>query len=653
MKPVPTIQHPAALAATCAAVITLALAGCDRGDAPGTHDDATPAVESGVAANGAEALRAADGRPDGEAVYAQYCATCHEGGVARAPHRTFLNMMAGDAILASMTDGLMQQQAEMLSREQKVAVSEFLAAEIPLEGTARYPDPPRCEGTQARFDFAQPPVQRGWAGVDPYNSRYQPADTAGITAADATRLEVDWAFALPHANRARSHPNTAGGAVYIGSQDGTVYALDEQTGCERWRFRASAEVRTAIGITPWDAGDEDARPIAFFGDIFARVYALDLLSGEKLWVTKLDDHANATSTGSPVYHDGRIYAPVSSLEVTSAADPYYPCCSFRGSVVALDATTGEQVWKGYTIPEPPTEVDRTELGTPILAPSGAPSWNAPTIDAARGQLYVGTGQNYSSPAEDHSNAIIAFDLETGEQRWHFQALAGDAWNMACYDYYGGDPNPNCPEEDGPDLDFGANTVLAADGEILLGGQKSGDVWALDPDTGELLWNRKLGRGGIQGGIHFGMALAGDRLFVPMSDFDDGLDHEEPPRPGLFALDVRSGEVLWERIYEDRCDGRDYCDPGISAAIWAIDGGVVTGAMDGWLRIHDADTGEVLWEYDAARDFDTVSGARVHGGSFGGPGPVVVNGALYVNSGYGIYYHMPGNVFLRFVPRDGD
>ena len=612
-------------------VVLAAAAACDR-------DTGIDADESGPS-----------NEPGASELYGQFCASCHEGGVARSPHREFLNMMAADAILASMTEGVMQQQAAMLSMAQKVAVADYLAAEIPLESARHYPPPLACDEARMAFDFERVPVQRGWGGVDPHNSRHSPADVAGITAAEAARLQLSWAFALPHANRARAHPSVAGGAVYIGSQDGTVYALEEETGCLRWRFRASAEVRTAMSITPWDAGDTSARPVGFFGDLFARVYALDLLTGELLWVTRLDDHANATATGSPVYHAGRVYAPVSSLEVTTAADPDYACCTFRGSVVALDAATGKQVWKGYTIPEPPTVVGETVVGTPIIAPSGAPVWNAPTIDPARGQLYVGTGQNYSSPAEGHSDAIIAFDLETGEQRWVFQALAGDAWNMGCYDYYGGEPGPNCPKEEGPDLDFGAGTLLSVDGGLVLAGQKSGDVWALDPDTGRVVWNRKLGRGGIQGGIHFGMAADGDLLYVPISDMDDGLDYEEPARPGIHAVDIASGESRWFHAYVDRCEGRDYCDPGISAAVWSLPGAVATGAMDGMLRIHARDTGEVLWAFDALREFETVSGATAQGGSFGGPGPVVVNGALYVNSGYGIYYHMPGNVFLRFVP----
>ncbi|MCC5863323.1 MAG: PQQ-binding-like beta-propeller repeat protein [Gammaproteobacteria bacterium] len=624
---------------------TLALGGCgspaDTSSAPGT-------------AASTEALAAAPVTDiDGAGIYQQFCASCHEGGVARSPHREFLNLMAGDVILASLTDGVMRQQAAMLSEAQKIAVTDYLALEIPLGAESRYPPPPRCDTDRMAFDFSQPPMQRGWGGVDPFNSRFSPADHAGLTAEEASRLELSWAFALPNANRARSQPSVAGGAVYLGSQDGTVYALEEQTGCLRWSFRASAEVRTAVSITPWEAGDESARPIGFFGDFQARVYAVDLQSGELLWVTRLDDHANATSTGSPVYHDGRVYAPVSSLEVTAAADPDYACCTFRGSVVALDAATGDILWKGYTIPEPPAEFGVTTVGTTIYGPSGAPVWNAPTLDPERGQLYIGTGQNYSSPADGHSNAIIAFDLETGEQRWIFQALAGDAWNMGCYDYYGGDPGPNCPEENGPDLDFGAGTLLSADGSTVLAGQKSGDVWALDPDTGRVKWFHKLGRGGIQGGIHFGMANDGDVLYVPISDMDDGLTYEHPDRPGLFAVDVASGEVRWHYAYEDRCDGKAYCDPGISAAIYAFPGAVAAGAMDGTLRIHARDTGEVLWQFDALREFTTVSGATASGGSFGGPGPVIVNGALYVNSGYGIYYHLPGNVFLRFAPADAD
>ncbi len=589
----------------------------------------------------------------GAAVYARACASCHEGGVAKAPHRMFLEMMAADGILAALENGVMKMQAENLQAAERRAVAEYLSGHA-LDQAMTRAVAPRCEGPRRNFDLTRPPADSGW-GITPGNQRSIPAETAGLAAADLPGLELKWAFAFPDAQRIRSQPTLAMGAVFIGSQYGTVYALDRETGCIRWSYRASAEVRTPVIIAGWERSAASThRPLAYFADLIARVYAVDATTGELAWVVKADDHPNATVTGAPVLRDGRLYVSVSSLEVTSAADPRYPCCSFRGSVLALDAATGTTVWKSYTIDESPRQVGRTSAGTEILAPSGAPVWNSPTIDSDRGLLYVGTGENYSSPANDRSDALLAFDLATGKLIWHRQKTTGDAWNVACMIL----DNPNCPEEKGPDLDFGASTVIARDRygrDLLLAGQKSGDVYALDlARRGEPVWRRKPGRGGIQGGVHFGMAVQGQRLFVGISDMRDehveGKSYTEEARPGLYALDVTTGDTLWSQPADDICAGRQFCDSGISAAITAIPDAVLAGHMDGRLRAYDAATGNILWQYDTTRDVRTVDGGTAHGGSFGGgAGPVVQDGMLFAASGYGIYFHMPGNVLFAFGP----
>ena len=339
---------------------------------------------------------------------------------------------------------------------------------------------------------------------------------------------------------------------------------------------------------------------------------------------------------------------MSALEVTEAADPNYACCTFRGGVAAYEAATGRRLWTGFTIDEPPREVGKNSVGTPRIAPSGAPVWNTPSLDLARGVMYVGTGENYSSPANDSSDAIIALSLEDGHIVWKRQMTSGDAWNMGCETK----ERINCPPEDGPDYDFGAATILAttsAGKDLVIGGQKSGDVYALDPDQrGAVVWHRKIGRGGIQGGVHFGMALDGDVLYVPMSDFDGGPRWPGKAYPGMYALDLATGETLWYRRAEDVCNGREFCQPGLSAAATALPGGVVAGAMDGHLRVYERETGRVLWDFDAAVAYDALNGATGRGGSFGGAaGPVFKDGMLFVNSGYGIYFHMPGNVLLAF------
>ena len=324
--------------------------------------------------------------------------------------------------------------------------------------------------------------------------------------------------------------------------------------------------------------------------------------------------------------------------------------------MAVNAQTGETAWKTYTIDEEPALVGKTRVGTNILAPSGAPVWNSPSIDEKNGVLYVGTGENYSSPSNDRSDALLAFDLKTGKMLWHRQKTEGDAWNVACMM----PDNPNCPVENGPDVDFGAATIVARDKngrDLLLAGQKSGDVYALDPRrNGEPVWGQKVGRGGIQGGVHFGMALDGQRLFVPISDMSspeaEVYLHAVPSKAGIYALDVTTGEFLWSTPANNVCNGRAYCEPGISAAITAITGAVIAGHMDGRLRAYSSDTGQVIWEFDSTQTVKTTDGLTATGGSFGGSaGPIVQDGMLFAASGYGIYFHMPGNVLLAFGPAE--
>jgi polyvinyl alcohol dehydrogenase (cytochrome) len=342
---------------------------------------------------------------------------------------------------------------------------------------------------------------------------------------------------------------------------------------------------------------------------------------------------------------------MSSSEWAAAANPTYECCTFRGGVAALDAATGREIWKGYTIVEPAQLIDGPNAaGARRFHPAGAPVWNSPTIDAGRNRLYVGTGEAYTSPAAGTSDAVIAFDLSTGRQLWHYQSLAGDAWNMACF--IGG--GPNCPQENGPDLDIGASPVLLSlpDGrDVVVAGQKSADVFALDPDTGRLLWKTRTGRGGYAGGVHWGLAAAGTTVFAPSADtlFLPTDVNRGIAKPGLFALDAATGRQLWYTAAPDLCPAelKPACDPGLSAAVTAMPGVVFAGGFDGRLRAYGSSDGRVLWEYDTNREFVASSGAKAHGGSIESAGPVVVDGALLVNSGYLFGGRMPGNVLLKF------
>jgi polyvinyl alcohol dehydrogenase (cytochrome) len=319
-------------------------------------------------------------------------------------------------------------------------------------------------------------------------------------------------------------------------------------------------------------------------------------------------------------------------------------------VLALDARTGQRLWKTYTIEQTPVSIRKTKSGARILSPSGAPVWSSPTLDTERRRLYVGTGNNYSEPANDRSSAIVAFDLD-GAYRWSWQAVAKDAWNVGCM--LG---NETCPREKGPDYDLGSGTLLdrGPDGrERIFAGLKSGAVLALDPDKHDTaLWRTQLGRGSIQGGIQFGMASDGRRLYVPIADMRDSHDgkvYADKPAPGLYALDPSNGKILWYSAPDDVCAGREFCDPGILASISVIPGVVFAGHQDGRIRAYDAASGKVLWQFDSTQKLTALSGAQAHGGSIGAGGPVVYEGTLYANSGYGLYFHMPGNLLLAFAP----
>jgi polyvinyl alcohol dehydrogenase (cytochrome) len=586
----------------------------------------------------------------GAALFEQHCLACHQAGAAtRAPHVSQLKMLSHGTVMTVLEEGVMKEHAAHLDHEERERIAAYLSGG-PKAADLRLP--PRCEGQAARFDYGRPPFAEGW-GITRDNRRFIPGDVAKLSKQEAGKLTLRWSFAYPGATRARSQPSFAGGALMVGSQDGTVYAFDADSGCLRWTFKAGAEVRTGITVTPWKAGEIPAQPpLGYFTDLMARVYAVDLTTGEQVWATKVDDHPNAVGTAQPSYHDGVVYQPVSSLEVVPAAEPDYECCTFRGSMVALDGRTGAVRWKTYTIQEPLRKTGVNAVGTTNWGPSGAPIWNSPTVDPERGRLYSGTGENYSSPAQGSSDAIIAFAMETGDIAWIRQTVAGDAWNVACQ------PNipskANCPEEKGPDVDFASPPILVKDGgrEILVAGQKNGAVHGIDPDTGALVWRNQLGRGGNQGGIHFGMAAVGGTVFVPMSDWDDSMLPVDEARPGLSALDAFTGKEKWYTPANDVCGGREYCARGIAAAITAIPGMVLAGHRDGRLRIYDAADGSVLWEYNTDRAFTTPTGAVAEGGSMGGgSGPMVVDGRVYVNSGYGIYYGMPGNALLVFGPPD--
>ncbi len=583
--------------------------------------------------------------PLGEAVYESYCAGCHGQKVPRAPDPLMMKHMTADSIFSALGDGVMREQGAPLTEGERAAVAEYLTGKG-LGQTDTDPHLPQCEGK--KFNAGEPLAIRDW-GIDYKNTRAQNPAEVGLGDKAPEHLEIVWTLAFPGAVRVRSQPAFAGGYLFMGGQDGMVYALDAASGCQHWQYRAATEVRTGIALSDWTKGASKGRPVAVFGDYLGNVYGVDALSGTELWKVRPHDHPHATITGTPRVVGDKVFLAIASHEDGSAVRPDYPCCTFRGAVASLDLMTGKTLWLTHTVKDEATPRKLNSAGTRRWGPSGASSWTTPAIDLARNQLYIGTGDNYSDPATGTSDSVIAMDLDSGEINWVFQATKGDTWNGACMRKEKG---PNCPEVEGPDYDFGASMILATgnDGrEVLLAGQKSGAAFGIDPETGKMLWKQKLGRGGIQGGVHMGMAAAGGQLYVPIADmfYESDRDfYDTAIQPGLYALDIATGKRAWSwRPQGDTCKGREFCHPGISAPPTVIGDYIFAGGLDGWLRVHNRHTGKIVWSMDTTQELTGLGEIKGAGGTINGTGPVAYNGLIYVLSGYGIYDHMPGNVMI--------
>ncbi len=581
----------------------------------------------------------------GEAIYETSCAACHENAGSHAPSRAALSTLSPEVVLRALVDGRMQQEAANLSDDERTAVAQVISGRA-LGSTAPATPVLMCEPGTSPFERDRPPAFHGW-GLDAHNSHSIPTEQAGLAAADLPRLTLRWAFAVPDAIEMRAQPAIAGGAIYLGGTNGVLYALDADTGCVRWTYQAQSGIRSGVTISAWEAGDEGARPLAYFGDNVGNTYAVDAITGEEVWTRHVHDHPATTLTGPATLSGDTLFVPISSNEEGSAAFPGYECCTFRGSLLALDARTGEERWRSWLVDEPQPQGTNSQ-GTVTRGPSGVPVWSAPLADRERGLLYLATGNNYSHPASPHSSAIVALDMKTGAIRWSRQLMEGDLWNVACW---AGASGPNCPEDTGPDADFGAGAILAEgnDGKTyLLAGQKSGVAHGLDPDTGEVIWQTRVGRGGELGGIHFGIAAEGGRLFLPVNDEENGADYGAPGRPGIYALDIATGEVLWSSPATNVCNGKALCAPGYSAAITVTPELVLAGNTDAHFRILDAASGEILWDLDTDRAFESVNGTLGHGGSMsGGAAPVLHDGQLLISSGYAFLDKIPGNVLLVY------
>jgi len=586
--------------------------------------------------------------PDGAALFREHCAMCHEGaaaGAGRAPTTALLAEKTREEILQALESGAMTVYGNRLSTEaDRKAIAAFLSSKSSGDSVSRAN---LCAAPRpiTRAGLLKPDNWNGW-GVDVVNSRYQ--EHTSIRAQNISGLKLKWAFGVPNASTAYGQPTVVGGRVFLGSGDGTVYALDAATGCTVWTYKAETTVRTAITVAPRGKGDS----LAYFGDGQANLYAVDAQDGKLVWKVRIDPHPTARITAPPQFYRGRIYVGLTGNEELTGGDPNYPCCTFRGNVTAVDALTGKIVWKGYTITEEPHEAKPGESHAKFT-PAGGPVWSAATIDEKMGVLYVGTGDAYVDPAADGTDAIVAFDLATGKRLWAQQKTPGDVFNFGCM----GTPRINCPPQIGPDVDFGSSPILQDLGNghrVLLAGQKSGVMFALDPDNGgKEIWQFRVGHGSGLGGIEWGSATDGTNVYVANSDIPGVLlsvppGTAPPPPGGLSAIDIRTGKLIWKTMPpKPACEGQPGCSAGQLAAVTAIPGVVFSGSMDGHLRAYSTNDGKIIWDFDTLPDIATVNGVKAHGGSMSGSGPTVAGDMLFVTSGFTVTIGMPGNLLLAF------
>lgn len=601
-------------------------------------------LSNGVPAGATKSANAAPA--DGGAIYAARCASCHEAGGPPYLNHYVLKAADPDYIVYMLRLGTMHVQGADLTPAQRIAVAEYLTGKPYKASAATSPAAPPCPVlTLPGFSG---PQWNGW-GVDLDNSRFQPAADAGLTAEQVPNLKLKWAFGIPGGFTSYSQPTITGARVFVGDPLGGVYSLDAAKGCAYWTFHADAGVRTAIVISP------GPRRLAYFGDLRANVYAVNAVTGKLVWKKKVSDHPYARITGTPRLYKGRLYVPVSSREEWMAATPSYPCCTFRGILAALDAATGKELWRTYTISEAAKPTAKNKAGTQLWGPSGAGLWSSPTIDADHQLLYIGAGNNYSDPQTPLSDAILAIDLHAGKIVWSRQLTSDDTYNVSCYR----DDRSNCPAKQGPDSDFAASPVLRklpSGQRVLLIGQKSGVVWGLDPDKrGEILWQDRIGHGGPLGGVQWGPAADNETAYVALSDFgmtggSEGLIPDPKSGGGLFAIRLSDGHQLWTvKPPAGECT-IPRCSPAQSAAVTAIPGVIFSGSDDGHILAYSSADGKLLWDFDTVRDFDTVNKLPARGGAVDGGGPAVAGGMVFVNAGYGSIYGLPGNVLLAFAPQ---
>ena len=605
---------------------------------------------------GGSAAHAQDAAPSGEAVFGLRCKMCHEPALERAPSLADLAQRPAGDVQKALTTGIMKPMAEGLSTAEIDAVASYIAAAgRPAAPPTPAPPQARANGTEMPSIAirggivgtdpkcaANPPIRAtpgDWAimGVDDASTRFQ--RRPGLTGADIPKLKVKWAFAMTGGGQ----PTVVGDWLFVTNRSGKFYALDARTGCVHWALSdvvartTPPVIRSPISPSGW---------ATFVGVVDHTVRAYDAQTGQELWKSPvLDTHPSTVMTGTPVVVGERLLVPVSSIEEASSMAKAYACCSFRGSLAALDLKTGKRLWQTPTIAEPKQVIREKDGGMQITGPAGAAVWAAPSIDRKRGLVYIVTGDSYTDADTIGADAVMALEIATGKIRWQHQVTAKDNFVMGCGR---NSTSGNCPTPMGPDYDFGATPItmtVAGGRQVLVAGQKSGLAYGFDPATGKRLWTTTLGVGSALGGVEWGIGADDKRVYIPISDlgaiFGEGRPGAPKAQPGLNAVDPATGKVIWSTpapkapcIYAADKGKPSNCVRSQSAAPAVIPGFVFQGALDGWFRAYDSATGKIVWEYSTtAQTYDTINGIKGQpGGGIDGMGPTIAGGMVYLTSG---------------------
>jgi polyvinyl alcohol dehydrogenase (cytochrome) len=504
-----------------------------------------------------------------------------------------------------------------------------------------------CTGT---IDRAAPVLSNGF-GFGLTNQRNQ---ASALRASNVSKLEVAFAHAAIGATGKRGAPAVTEQAIFFSAAQ-AVIGMDRTSGCTYWTYNipnvstgllGDNHLRSSTVYLIHDVPDKPA--LVVVGDALGYVYAIDAVSGDLVWRRFLGTNpTHHWITGGFQYHNGKLFVPFSSREVITAAVSIEPCCTTHGILHAVDPFTGATIWTYHTTAEAVFDPVTFKNG-----PSGAGIWGVAAIDEHRNQLYIGTGQNYSPPKTDTSDAIIALDLDTGARRWAFQALDGDIWNAACELPAGLDGN--CARPAGHDFDFGAPPVLVTLSDrtdLVLGATKGGVVYAIRPDDGSLVWSRRVGKGSALGGVHWGIAVDDSRAYVAVTDafvdktsalagqlldlLGEGSLPIEPVAggtPGIYALHLKTGEQAWYVQPKHMYEGQAYVSI-FSAALTVSNDVLFAAALDGELLALRTDDGSELWRFDSDVTFCDVNGAPGKGGTVDSVGAVLAGNMLLLNSGY--------------------